>query len=317
MQTRLLSLVVPCYNEAPNLPELYRQCCAAFTPSESLQDFELILVNDGSTDDTLAAARELAAADARVRVISFSRNFGKEAAMNAGLTKAVGDAVIIMDSDLQHPPELIGELIAGYEEGYHQVIAVRDRSGDPKIRSWFSRRYYSLFSKILKVRLQDGAGDFRLLSRRAVDALLSMPEYNRFSKGMYSWIGMRTKRVYYRNHPRFAGKTTWSFRGLFNYGLGGLVSFNERPLRTAIKVGLAAFTLFIFYLIWLLIRIMLYGIDTPGYLTTIAVIVGVGGIQLIFLGVLGEYIGRIYSEVKRRPLYIIEEEINPAAKPEA
>lgn len=198
----LLSIVLPCYNEAANLRELYRQCVESFVPTGTLTDLEILIIDDGSKDATLAVAKSLAA-DPRVRVLSFSRNFGKESAMLAGLEHSDSDAVVIMDSDLQHPPSLLQELMAGYAEGYHQVIAVRDRQGDGKVRTCLSRRYYRLTSKLMNVPLEDGAGDFRLLSRAAVDAILSMPEYNRFSKGLFSWVGMRTKKVYYQNQQRF------------------------------------------------------------------------------------------------------------------
>lgn len=305
---KVLSIVLPCHNEEANLAELYRRCTEAFKPTESLQGLEIIFVNDGSTDRTLQVAKELAD-DPRVRVISFSRNFGKESAMLAGLQAARGDAAIIMDSDLQHPPRLISDMMAGYEQGYHQVIAKRNRSGDSEIRTWFSRLYYQMFSKLMDVPLEDGAGDFRLLSRRAIDALTSMTEYNRFSKGMYSWIGLSTTTISYENEQRYGGETSWSFTQLLNYGISGIVAFNDKPLRVAIKIGLFAFIIFVLYLIFLMVSVLTVGIEVPGYITTIAVIVGVGGIQLAFLGLLGEYVGKIYSEVKGRPHYVIEEEI--------
>lgn len=309
----VLSIVVPCHNEAENLREFHRQTMSSFTGLDSLSTAELILVDDGSRDDTLAVARSLAAEDPRVRVLSFSRNFGKESAMLAGLRAATGDAVVIMDADLQHPPSLLGELVAGYEEGYHQVVAVRDRTGDPRLRTWFSKIYYRLVDRLIDVPLQDGAGDFRLLSRKATDAVLSLGEVNRFSKGLFAWVGMRTKLVPYKNQPRFAGTTTWRFGSLLNYGIEGILAFNDKPLRFAIKLGFGAFALFVLYLVWLLVSFLLHGIETPGYLTTIAVMVGIGGIQLIFLGILGEYIGKIYAETKGRPAYVIEEELNAPA----
>lgn len=305
---KLLSIVLPCHNEEANLAELYRRCTEAFEPTESLQCLEIIVVNDGSTDRTLEVAKELAD-DPRVRVISFSRNFGKESAMLAGLQAARGDAAIIMDSDLQHPPRLIPAMMESYEQGYHQVIAKRNRSGDSEIRSWFSQLYYRTFSRLMDVPLEDSAGDFRLLSRRAIDALTSMMEYNRFSKGMYSWIGLSATTISYANEQRYGGETSWSFTHLLNYGISGIVAFNDKPLRVAIKIGLFAFTIFVIYLIFLMVSVFTVGIEVPGYITTIAVIVGVGGIQLAFLGVLGEYVGKIYSEVKGRPHYVIEEEI--------
>lgn len=305
----LLTLVVPCHNEAANLRALYDQTLGAHDGIGSLGEIELVLVDDGSDDDTLARARELAA-DPRVKVVSFSRNFGKEAAMLAGLRTARGDAVVVMDADLQHPPSLIPELVAAFDEGYHQVVAVRDRRGDPWLRTWLSKRYYRLVERLMDVKLQDGAGDFRLLSRRAVDAVLSLTEVNRFSKGLFAWVGMRTKLVTYPNQPRNHGETSWGLVSLVNYGVNGILAFNDRLVRMAVKLGMAALTLFLAYVVVLLVNAGIRGVETPGYITTIAAIVGMGGLQLIFLGVVGEYVGKIYAEVKRRPAYIVEEEIN-------
>lgn len=306
----LLTVIFPCHNEALNLPELYRQLVESFTPAfsgggRSLDELEILFVDDGSNDETFNVALSLTT-DPRVRAISFSRNFGKEAAMLAGLEHARGDAVVIMDSDLQHPPSLLRELMQGYLEGYHQVIAIRNRDGDSKLRTWLSRRYYWLAAKIINVPLEDGAGDFRLLSREAVNALLKMREYNRFSKGLFAWLGMATKKVYYNNTLRIDGKSSWTYKSLFNYGLDGITAFNDRPLRFVINIGLISFLVFIAYLLFLVINVLVTGIDVPGYVTTIAIIVGMGGVQLASIGILGEYVSKIYSEVKRRPHYIIE-----------
>lgn len=309
MADHLLTLVVPCHNEEQTLKELYAQTLGTFDVLGSVADIELVLVDDGSVDKTLEVARELAK-DPRVRVISFSRNFGKESAMLAGLQAARGDAVIILDGDLQHPPWLIPDLVAAFDEGFHQVVAVRDRRGDKWFRSWLSKGYYRWVRRLMDVTLQDGAGDFRLLSRRAVNAVLSLTEVNRFSKGLFSWVGMKTKLVPYPNQPRVAGTTSWGMRHLINYGVSGILAFNDRPVRMAIKLGMAAFAAFLLYLVILLVNAFAGGVETPGYITTIAAIVGMGGVQLIFLGVVGEYVGKIYAEVKRRPAYIIEEEIN-------
>lgn len=307
--SRLLTLVVPCHNEADNLQSLYDQTLGAYESVGSLAGVELVLIDDGSTDDTLTTARRLAV-DPRVKVVSFSRNFGKEAAMLAGLRAARGDAVIVMDADLQHPPSLIPELVAAFDEGHHQVVAVRDRRGDPWLRTRLSKAYYRVVERLMDVELQDGAGDFRLLSRRAVDAVLSLTEVNRFSKGLFAWVGMRTKLVTYPNQPRNHGETSWGFVGLLNYGINGILAFNDRLVRMAVKIGMAALALFLAYVVFLIAAAFVDGVETPGYITTIAAIVGMGGLQLVFLGVVGEYVGKIYSEVKRRPAYIVEEEIN-------
>ena len=230
--------------------------------------------------------------------------------MLAGLRAARGEAVVIMDADLQHPPGLLPELMAGHEEGNHQVVAVRDRAGDPWLRTWLSRRYYRMMGRLMDVELHDGAGDFRVLSRKAVDAVLSLTEANRFSKGLFAWVGMRTKMVPYPNQQRFAGKSSWSLLGLFNYGVKGILAFNERLVRVATQLGMLAIGAALLYVIYLVVAALVSGIEAPGYITTIAAVVGMGGVQLVFLGVLGEYVGKIYTEVKGRPAYIVEEEIN-------
>lgn len=298
-----LSVVVPCHNEEEVLELLHAEVMAH---AEPLADrVELVLVDDGSTDGTLALAEELAARDGRVRVISFSRNFGKEAAMLAGLRAATGDAVVLMDADLQHPPQLLAALVAQYQQGYDQVVARRSRTGDPKVRTLLSRVYYRSMNRLVDVPLTDGVGDFRLLSRRAVDALLALGEVNRFSKGLFSWIGFDQAVIEYENVARAGGTSTWTFTTLLNYGLDGVMSFNNKPLRAAIWLGLSVVGLFCIYVVWLVYNAATTGIQVPGYITTVAVVTALGGIQLIFLGVIGEYIGRIYYETKARPHYVV------------
>ena len=270
-------------------------------------DYEFVFVNDGSKDDTLNILRDLANSDAAVHYISFSRNFGKEAAMLAGLKYATGDAVVIMDADLQHPPTLIKEMLEGYNEGYDQVIAKRTRTGDSPVRSFVSRLYYKVMNKFVDIELVDGIGDFRLLSRRAVDSLLSLSEYNRFSKGLFSWIGFNELIIGYENVLRSDGESKWTFSKLLNYGIDGVISFNNKPLRLSIYLGLLTTILGILYVITTFIQIIVGGVEVPGYFTLISAILFIGGIQLIFLGVMGEYIGRINYETKRRPHFIVAE----------
>jgi glycosyltransferase involved in cell wall biosynthesis len=270
-------------------------------------DYEFVFVNDGSKDDTLNILRDLANSDAAVHYISFSRNFGKEAAMLAGLKYATGDAVVIMDADLQHPPTLIKEMLEGYNDGYDQVIAKRTRTGDSPVRSFVSRLYYKVMNKFVDIELVDGIGDFRLLSRRAVDSLLSLSEYNRFSKGLFSWIGFNELIIGYENVLRSDGESKWTFSKLLNYGIDGVISFNNKPLRLSIYLGLLTTILGILYVITTFIQIIVGGVEVPGYFTLISAILFIGGIQLIFLGVMGEYIGRIYYETKRRPHFIVAE----------
>lgn len=270
-------------------------------------DYEFVFVNDGSKDATLNILRDLASVDSSVHYISFSRNFGKEAAMLAGLKYATGDAIVIMDADLQHPPTLIKELLEGYNDGYDQVIAKRTRTGDSPVRSFVSRLYYKVMNKFVDIELVDGIGDFRLLSRRAVDSLLSLSEYNRFSKGLFSWIGYNELIIEYENVLRSDGESKWTFSKLLNYGIDGVISFNNKPLRLSIYLGLLTTILGLLYVITTFVQIILGGVEVPGYFTLISAILFIGGIQLIFLGVIGEYIGRIYYETKRRPHFIVAE----------
>lgn len=305
----LLSLVVPCYNEGRSLDRLYTETVAAALNLAA--DFELILINDGSKDDTLQIARRLARSDSRVRVISFSRNFGKESAMLAGLRAARGDAVAIMDADLQHPPQMLRDLIVVLLEGdCDQVVARRSREGESIGRKLLSRLFYRIVNGMVDVELTDGVGDFRVLSRRAVDALLELGEQNRFSKGLFSWIGFKTNTITYTNVLRDAGESSWTLRSLLNYGIDGIVSFNQKPLRIVFVVGLFALAVGFGHLVWLAISWLTAGVQTPGFLSTMAAITLFSGVQLISLAIIAEYIGRIYLEVKARPHYVIAEAWN-------
>ncbi len=301
----LISVVVPCYNEETVIGLTYRVL------SDELRgmtdDYEMIFVNDGSKDGTLTQLKAFAESDSHVKYISFSRNFGKESAMLAGLRYASGDYTAIMDADLQHPPELLAEMLAYAQEGYDQVIAQRDRQGDKAIGTFLARTYYRLVDRLTDVELTDGIGDFRMLSRKALDALLSMNEYNRFSKGLFSWIGFKEKLIKYENRQRAAGETKWNFRSLLRYGVDGVLSFNDKPLRFCLYLGGAAIGVSVLYLLSLLLSILFEGIDLPGYFTTIFAICFFGGVQLVSIGIIGEYVGRIYYEVKRRPHYLIDE----------
>lgn len=269
--------------------------------------YELIFINDGSRDNTEHVLRELAEEDENVYYISLSRNFGKEAAMLAGLEFARGDAVIIMDGDLQHPPSLIPQMISKFEEGYDQVIARRNRKGDSLVRTGLSSLYYRLINWFVEVELEDGVGDFRLLSRRAVNSLLSMNEYNRFSKGLFAWIGFKEYIIDYENVTREDGESSWTLPKLLNYAFDGLLSFNNKPLRASIYIGTTLTAFSVLYVIIMLIQIIFRGVDVPGYFTLISAILLVGGVQLTFLGLIGEYIGRIYYETKKRPHYLVLE----------
>ncbi|WP_433745066.1 glycosyltransferase family 2 protein [Falsibacillus pallidus] len=301
----MISVVVPCFNEELGLKAFYKNITEVLA-YEGYR-YEIILVNDGSKDLTKDIIIDLAHDDAHVKYISFSRNFGKEAAMLAGLRYASGDVMIIIDADLQHPPSLIPEMVLGYEKGYDQVIAKRNRQGEAPLRKYYSQSFYKFINYFVDVKLENGAGDFRLLSRKAVDSLLELNEYNRFSKGLFSWIGFKEYIIHYDNVLREHGESKWSFSKLLNYGIDGIISFNNKPLRLAIYLGLMITSLSVIYIFAMLIRIFLYGIDVPGYFTTISAVLFLGGIQLTFMGMIGEYIGRIYYETKQRPHYIIEE----------
>lgn len=304
-----VSLVVPCYNESKSVDKLYETVKEVFAHQPQLV-WKLILVDDGSKDDTAQKLKALAAQDPRVHAVLFSRNFGKEAAMLAGLHRANGDYVVIMDGDLQHPPTLIPQLIARAQEtGADQIIACRNRTGEGRIRTFLSRTYYRTVNALLdEVRLRDGEGDFRLLSARARNALVSLDERSRFSKGLFSWIGFPTEVISYENVVREAGDSSWSIKSLFEYGLNGVLSFNTKPLRVAAYFGGVIFGLSLVYLVALLIGWAINGVTAPGYITLIASIIGFAGLQLLALGVIGEYVGRIYQEVKRRPHYLVWEE---------
>ncbi|MFG2401549.1 glycosyltransferase family 2 protein [Streptomyces lydicus] len=301
-----LSVVVPCYNEEAVVTRFDAALRAVL---ERLGvAYEVCYVDDGSADGTLARLRGLAQRHrATTRYLSFSRNFGKEPAMLAGLRAATGDAVILMDADLQHPPELIERMLDLYQLGHDQVVAKRSRDGDRRLRTALSRLYYRAVNTWVEVELTDGVGDFRLLSRKAVDALLSLPEYNRFSKGLFSWIGFDTVTFDYRNAARGAGETKWRFGSLVNYGIDGMLSFNCRPLRLAIYAGLGLAALATVYTLWIIGAAVVGGVTAPGYVTLVAIIVGLGGLQMVMLGLIGEYIGRIYYETKRRPHFLLKE----------
>lgn len=302
----LLSVVVPCYDEQDVLPELVDQVLSTLEPAEV--DVEVVLVDDGSRDGTRESIRRLSEQDSRVTYVSFSRNFGKESAMLAGLVYARGDAVVVMDADLQHPPHLVLEMLALYRQGYDQVVARRTREGERFARTLLSRMYYRVVNSLVDVSMEDGVGDFRLLSRRAVDALLDMGEYNRFSKGLFSWIGFSVATVDYHNVERYGGGASkWSVRRLFNYGIDGIMSFNAAPLHLSIYLGAAVTALSFAYVIFLIVAAVVKGVTVPGYITLVAAILGIGGLQLLFLGVIGEYVGRIYYETKQRPHFVVAE----------
>ncbi|WP_327367534.1 glycosyltransferase [Streptomyces sp. NBC_01217] len=315
MKTCQVSIVVPCFNEDEVIEAFHRALVSALEPTR--RTFEICYVDDGSSDRTRIRIGSLATADRRVRYTSFSRNFGKEAAMLAGLRMSRGDAVVLMDADLQHPPELLPRMLELRQRGYDQVVARRDRTGEGALRTVLSAAFYRAMGRCMDVEVVDGEGDFRLLSRNAVDAVLALPETNRFSKGIFSWIGFDTVSFTYRNVRRAAGRSKWGGRHLLNYGIDGLISFNSRPLRLAIHAGLALALAALGYALWIIGGVVLHGVAVPGYTTLLTAVVALGGIQLATLGVIGEYVGRIYSEAKHRPHYVVREtDESPKTPPE-
>ncbi|AEY88288.1 glycosyltransferase family 2 protein [Streptomyces olivaceoviridis] len=303
----LISIVAPCYNEEDVLARFHEEVQKVAEELLPLgHDMEFVYVDDGSRDRTLAVLKELADLDSRVRYVSFSRNFGKEAALLAGLRHASGDSVIVMDADLQHPPALIKRMVELREQGHDQVIAKRTRTGDRFTRTVTARLYYRLVNRLVDVELVDGVGDFRLLSRRVVDAVLALTESNRFSKGLFAWVGFPSTTFEYQNAAREAGRSSWNLRGLLNYGLDGLLSFNNRPLRAALWLGVGLLLCAGLYTAWIVGAALVHGVQTPGYVTIITAVTALAGVQMVMLGVIGEYTGRIYYEVKGRPHFLVK-----------
>ena len=307
----LISLVVPCYNEEEALPFLYNALCDVRKELPNY-DFEFVFVNDGSRDKTSEVIKKFAAEDKDCKYIIFSRNFGKEAAMYAGLSKAKGDLIAIMDADMQDPPSLIPSMVKSIENDEADIVATRriTREGEPKIRSFFARMFYKIINKMVEVEIADGARDFRLMKRQVVDAILDLNERQRFSKGIFAWVGFRTKWVEYVNAERVAGETKWSFWKLFKYAVDGIVSFTTAPLRFATYLGFTTAFAGFAYLVYYFIRAIILRIYdvVPGYPSLLCFILFIGGSILMSLGLLGEYIGRTFVEVKRRPIYIKAEE---------
>lgn len=310
----LISLVVPCYNEESSLPLLYT---ALDEVRKTLSEyrFELIFIDDGSRDGTLRALRDICAGDPGARYLSFSRNFGKEAAIYAGLQESGGDLVALMDADMQDPPALIPEMLRLLEEGGFDVVATRrvDRKGEPKIRSFFARAFYRLINKMSDVQIVDGARDFRLMRRPVVDAVLDISERQRFSKGIFGWVGFKTHWLEYQNVERVAGETKWSFWKLFKYAIEGIIAFTTVPLRLATITGFVMSAAAFLYMLYYFIKALITRVwsSEPGYASTLVIILFLGGMILIALGILGEYMARTYMEVKNRPLYVVREKSEP------
>lgn len=304
-----ISIIVPCYNEEEAMPIFYKEITKVADKMKKKADFEFIFVNDGSKDKTLDVARELSDKDKRVRYVSFSRNFGKEAGMLAGLEASRGDYVAIMDVDLQDPPALVEEMYDTLKEGVYDCVATRrvSRDGEPPVRSFFAELYYKLINKISKTEIVNGARDFRLMTRQMVDSILELKEYNRFSKGIFSWVGYNTKWLEYKNVERVAGTTKWNFWKLFLYSLESIVAFSTVPLAIASVLGILFCLIAFIMIVVIIIKTLTVGDPVAGWPSLVCIILLVSGIQLFCMGIIGQYLSKTYLEVKKRPVYIVKE----------
>ena len=305
---RLVSLIIPCYNEEESLDYLYA-ALAEVSAGLPQYRFEFLFVNDGSRDGTLDKLKALAQADPRVVYYSFSRNFGKEAAMYAGFCNAAGDYIAVMDADLQDPPSLLPQMLADLESGDYDSVATRrvSRAGEPPVRSFFARMFYRLIHRISDADMMDGARDFRLMRREMVDAILAMGEYNRFSKGIFGWVGFRTKWLPYENVERVAGTTKWSFWKLVKYSIDGIINFSQVPLSLAAWGGVALTLVSFLMIVLVIVRKLLFGDPVDGWASLVCIITFIGGVQLFCIGIMGQYLAKTYLEVKGRPHFIVSQ----------
>lgn len=302
-----ISVIVPCYNEEKAIPIFYRELMNVLCTLN--HDYEILFVNDGSKDRTLDELKVLAEKDGNVKYLSFSRNFGKEAAMLAGMRHSAGDLIAIMDADLQDPPALIPQMIEVIEKEHYDSVATRrvSRKGEPPLRSLFAKMFYKIINKLSDADIVDGARDYRMMTRQMVNSILEINEYHRFSKGIFGWVGYNTKWLEYENIERVAGQTKWSFWKLFKYAVEGIVAFSTVPLRIASLFGIFFSIVAFVMLIFVVVRRLLYGDPVAGWASQVCIILFTGGLQMIFLGIIGEYLSRTYMEVKARPQYFIKE----------
>ncbi|ODP26170.1 Glycosyltransferase AglD [Paenibacillus nuruki] len=311
-----ITILIPAYNEEAVLYELYNRLINTIEKNTKCYDFELLFVNDGSKDNTVNIIKKLKSEDDRVSFIDLSRNFGKEIAMMAGFDYSKGDALIIIDADLQDPPELIPQMIELWEQGYDDVFAKRNsREGESFFKKWTSEAFYRLLQKLTRIPIQQDTGDFRLLDKRCIEALKLLRETQRYTKGMFSWIGFNKKEILFDRDARFAGETKWNYFKLFELAIEGITSFTITPLRFSAAFGSIISLCAFIYMIWVIIKTLIYGNPVEGYPSLMTVILFIGGIQLISLGIIGEYLGRVFNETKRRPLYFINEYNNVKVTP--
>lgn len=308
---KLLSVIVPCYNEEENVPFFYEE----FIKNtdffhEKEMEWEILYIDDGSKDKTAEEVKKLHARDEKVHLLSFSRNFGKEAAMYAGLEKAKGDYVVVMDADLQDPPSLLPEMFGYIEEGYDSVATRRvSRKGEPPVRSFFARMFYRLMKRISKTEIMDGARDYRLMTRKMVDAILSMGEYNRFTKGIFGWVGFETKWIAFENVERRKGETKWNFWKLLLYSIDGITAFSTAPLSFAAVMGVLFCIMAFVLIMFIIVRTLIFGDPVSGWPSMVCIISLISGVQLFCLGIVGQYLAKTYMEVKKRPIYLLKEEL--------
>lgn len=307
----MLSVIIPCYNEEENIAPFYEELMKHVSfLAERDMDLEVLYIDDGSRDHTVQEIRKLRETDERVHMVSFSRNFGKEAAMYAGLENAVGDYVVFMDADLQDPPSLLAEMFSYIDQGYDTVATRRvSRKGEPPIRSFFARRFYHLMKRISRTEIMDGARDYRLMTRQVVDAILSMKEYNRFTKGIFGWVGFETKWLEYENVERARGETKWSFWKLFVYSLDGIAAFSTVPLMLASVVGVLFCLIAFLMIIFIIVRKLIFGDPVSGWPSLVCIILMTSGVQFFCTGILGQYLAKTYMEVKNRPIYLVKEKL--------
>lgn len=315
LMKKKITLIIPCYNEQESLPIFYDAVCETAQQLPAYE-IELLMVNDGSRDETLSIMRRLAEKDCRVKYISFSRNFGKEAAMYAGFCNAHGDYVAVMDADMQDPPSLLPEMVRILETEDYDSVATRrvSRDGEPPIRSFFARMFYRIINRISDADVVDGARDFRLMKREMVEAIVAMDEYNRFSKGIFGWIGFRTKWLPFKNVERVAGETKWSFWKLFKYSIDGIINFSQTPLALASWMGVLLTFVAFLMVVFVFVRRLIFGDPVAGWASTMCIMLFIGGVQLLCMGIMGQYLSKTYMEVKKRPHFIIGETNDEDAK---
>lgn len=303
----MISVIVPCFNEEEAIPLFFAEM--EKVKSKMVHEFEYIFINDGSTDQTLEELRKLAREHRFVRYLSFSRNFGKEAALYAGLQASTGELVTVMDVDLQDPPELLPKMVEMIETTDIDCVGTRraNRKGEPPIRSFFAKKFYHLINHISETEMVDGARDYRLMTRQMVDAVLELTEHNRFSKGIFSWVGFKTEYLSFENQERVAGKSSWSFWKLFNYSIDGIVNFSDVPLNIASFVGAFSCVVSGIAMLFIIVRALIFGDPTSGWPSLVTIILFIGGVQLLCIGIIGKYIGKIFMETKKRPVYIVKE----------